>query len=231
MNKPFSLIFGIILVLTGVLLLAANLFWPVAWFYTRLWPLFIVVAGAVLMAVPLLARAHGLGALFIPGTPILATGGILLFTSVTGLWGAWAVLWPFEVLGLAAGFILAALHMRSIWMTLPAVPLGLTGLVLMFCALTGWWESWAVLWTVEPLAIGIMLLIAAGQQRAKALFIAGAIFCTFAGAAFLGMSAILLADWRMFRLAGPVTLVAAGLALLFWGITARQRDLPPTSEA
>ncbi|MFC1879369.1 hypothetical protein ACFLZW_05600 [Chloroflexota bacterium] len=230
MNKRISLYFGIGLILIGGLLLTGSLFRPLVSFYARLWPLFIIAAGVLFMAAPILAHKRGLGALFIPGALILANGGILFFTSITGWWEAWSILWPLEILALAAGFLLAALYMRSIWMTLPAVLIGLNGLVLMFCAVTGWWQAWALLWTVEPLAIGIMLLIAASRSRSRATFITGLIFCVFAGASFLGMGAIMLADWRMLRLAGPISVIAAGLALLFWGITRSQRGLTPASD-
>ena len=228
MKKIFSILFGIGLVLTGGLLLTGALFWPAARFYARLWPLIIIAAGALLTAAPMLARKRSLGVMLIPGILILVNGAILLFTSLTGWWAAWSVLWPFEILALAASFILAALYMRSIWLTLPAVAIGLNGLVLMFCAISGWWEVWTFLWTIEPLAVGVMLLIAASQTRSKGLFVSGMLFCAFAGASFLGMAAIMWADWRMLRLSAPVLLIIAGLAVLFWGIARKQPGLPAT---
>jgi hypothetical protein len=37
--------------------------------------------------------------------------------------------------------------------------------VLQFCALTGLWNAWAVLWTVEPLSVGLSLLAVSAKTR------------------------------------------------------------------
>jgi hypothetical protein len=61
--------------------------------------------------------------------------------------------------------------------------------LLQFCALTGMWEVWAVLWTVEPLAVGLALLAVGGKTRSNRLLVAGLVVCGLAGLALVGMTA------------------------------------------
>jgi len=158
MDKRFSVLASITLILIGGLALACNLAMLVTglsgfhWGPWRLWPLTVVCLGLLFIVPPLLVRGHrGLGGLFIPGVPILATGSILLFASVFDAWGAWEWLWPLEVLAVAVGFLFAAIKMRVVWLLVPAIFIGANGLLLQFCALTRWWGLWAVLWRFGPL--------------------------------------------------------------------------------
>ena len=144
MNRRFSFLVGITLILIGALSLAFTLVMPTLglgvwmWAAWRLWPLVVVAVGLMFVVSPLLVRGRrGLGGLFIPGVPILATGAILLYASVFDAWHAWEWLWPLEVLSIAMGFLLASIYMRSIWLLLPAIFIGANGVVLQFCALTG----------------------------------------------------------------------------------------------
>ena len=152
MGKQLSLLLGIGLVLFGGLALAANLFgqlfgWRPGWVFGLFWPLLVVGVGLAFVIPPLLAHhQRGLGALFIPGMPVLMSGVMLMAANIFNLWWIWEMFWPLEVLALAIGFALAAVWMRVIWLLIPASIIGFNGLVLQFCALTGWWESWAALW-------------------------------------------------------------------------------------
>ena len=121
MNKRVSTLIGIFLVLMGGLLLMSNVVLPLlgirSWYWSvwRLWPTMVVGVGVFFMLIPLLwPHKRGLGTFFIFGAPILATGGVLLFTSIFNVWGAWSWLWPVEVWSVALGFVLAALYMRNV---------------------------------------------------------------------------------------------------------------------
>jgi hypothetical protein len=171
----------------------------------------------------LFRERRGLGGLFIPGLPILTTGGILLFASVLNWWDAWSWLWPLEVLSVAAGFVLAALHMRVIWLLIPAIIIGANGLLFQFCAITGLWDVWAVMWTIEPLSVGVSLLLNGGLRRRPGLMTAGILLCSIGGVGLLGMGAILSVSWIagwwwLFRLVGPAILILAGAFLLLGGL-------------
>jgi hypothetical protein len=236
MNKSFSILVGVLLILMGGTALMFTLGLPMLgwsnweWDAWRLWPLVIVCAGLMFMVSPLLVRGHrGLGGLFIPGTPILATGAILLLASLFRLWYVWVWLWPLEVLALASGFVFAALYMQNIWLVIPAIIIGLNGLVLQFCAITGLWEAWAVLWTIEPLSVGLSLLVVSAKTRSAALFLAGVLLCSLAGLGFAGTTAITFSGWLVFNWIGPAILILSGLALLAWGFLPHASSPKPTA--
>ena len=236
MNKAFSILVGVLLILMGGAALMFTLGLPMlgwgdwGWNSWRLWPMVVVFAGLMFMLSPLLARGQrGLGGLFIPGMPILTTGAILMLASLTHYWRVWEWLWPLEVLSLAAGFFFAALYMRNIWLVIPAIIVGLNGLVLQFCAITGLWQAWAVLWTVEPLSVGLSLLVVSVGKRIPALFVAGVILCSLAGLGFVGMTALTFSGRWMLSWIGPAILVLSGLALLVWGILPRSSAPKPAT--
>ena len=190
-------------------------------FGLRFWPLLIVALGAALVVPPLRVKSErGLGILFIPGIPTVVTGGILLLASVFNVWGIWGWLWPMEVLAVGAGFLAAALHMGVIELIIPGIIVGANGLLFQFCAITGLWGWWAVLWTAEPLVVGLALLIVGIVRHSPALTRIGLVWCAVALGCFALMSTILIGA-RLLRLVGPVVLILAGLAVLGWGLLRR----------
>jgi hypothetical protein len=236
MDKRFSILVGTLLILMGSMALTLTLGLPILgwdlglWGTWQLWPLIVVSVGLLFMLTPLLVRGQrGLGSLFIPGMPILITGAILLLASVLRYWHVWAWLWPLEILALATGFFLAALYMRLIWLTVPAIIIGVNGLVLQFCAFTGLWHLWSVLWTVEPLSVGLSLMVVSIKARSTAVFLAGALLCSLAGIGLVGMTAITLSGWWLLNWIGPAILILTGLALLVWGILPRSSVKPTTA--
>jgi hypothetical protein len=229
-QKRFSVVLGLMLIVLGGISLAANLvgplfgwgmFWWVPW---RIWPLVVVALGLMFVLTPFLVkRRTGWGGMFIPGVPILATGAILLFTSVFDAWGAWAWLWPVEVWSLALGFVVAALYMHNIWLMIPAIIIGANGLLFQFCALTGWWSVWAVLWAIEPLSVGVALLVVNTAKRRRGLLIGGLVLCGIAAISMIGMTAI-LPEWWVLNLLGPALLVGTGFLLLLANVRPRMAE-------
>jgi hypothetical protein len=236
MNKRISILAGLVLILMGALALTFNLVAPMLglnvwrWGTWRFWPLLVVGVGLLFVLPPFLVRGRrGLGGLFISGVPILTTGGILLLASVFDTWGVWAYLWPLEILALALGFVFAAIYMRLVWLLIPAIVVGLNGLVLQFCALTGLWSVWAVLWTIEPLAVGLALLVVSVVKRSGGLFVAGLILCGLAGVGLIGMTAVVSA-WWLPNLLGPALLIFIGFLLLLSSVIRRSPAPEPAVE-
>lgn len=223
MNKRVSTLVGLFLILMGGLLLLSNVVLPLfgirSWYWSvwRLWPMIVVGVGAFFMLIPLMwPRKRGLGAFFIFGAPVLATGGILLFTSALNVWGAWEWLWPAEVWSVALGFALAALYMRNVWLMIPAIIIGMNGALFQFCALTGWWEVWSVLWTIEPLSVGLALLFVHFFKHRPGLLLAGTILCAIAAVGLIGMLGLvaLRPGWWVLNMIGPALLIGIGVLLL-----------------
>ncbi len=224
MKLKSSTLIGILLILFGALVLGGNLLaattgFRIQWFKVwRFWPVFVIMLGLMLTAAPLLWREkRGLGALYIPGLPILVTGGILFLASTLNNWAIWSFLWPMEVLALALGFTFAAVTTQLIGLAVPAIIIGLNGLVLQFCAITGYWSAWSFLWAIEPLAIGLVLVMFSLKYHNKATFVVGASFCGFALVAFVGMIVLTFTGWWAFRYIGPAMLVAGGILLIVLG--------------
>jgi hypothetical protein len=225
MSKKLSIFTGIGLVIFGALILAGNFVFPMLgirfrwWQFWRWWPIIVISIGLLITAIPFLARGRrGLGSLFIPGIPILVTGGILLFCSLFDAWGSWEFLWPLEPLALGLGFTFSALWMRSVGLAFPAIIIGLNGLVLAFCNITGWWEAWGVLWTIEPSAVGLALLLAGVRKSNKSVVAVGLGLCGFAAVAAVGMSVILLSGWWLFRFLWPVAIILIGVTVIGLGM-------------
>ena len=212
-ERSLSLIFGLALVAIGIISLLGNtILTTQAW---RLWPLTVIIAG-IALTIPgffgMLRR--GFGSFFIPGIPVLTTGGILLFASLFDRWNVWGIAWPLEVLGLALGFALAAIFMRVAGLAIPAVIIGVNGLMLAFCNLTGLWSAWAILWPIEPPAIGLGLLIVGVFNRSAGVKLAGMILTGIAGAGFFIASFISVLNGSLLRFAAPGLLILSGLILV-----------------
>lgn len=227
MEKRLANAIGIVLVISGAMALVYNPVLPIIRMRGGLYIAGVAVftVGLALGLLPFVARQHrGLGALFIPAAPILATSAILFATAALSRWTSWEALWPLEILAVALGCALAGIYCRSVWFGIPAILIGMNGLILAFCNITGEWGAWSVLWAAEPMAVGLVFLLIAARQRSKVLALIGLAFCGFAWVAFEGMIALTSFDVRLFRIGGAATLIAIGLALL--GLNASRAGEP-----
>ena len=212
-ERSLSLIFGLALVAIGAISLLGNTLMAMqAW---RLWPLTVIIAGIALTIPGFFGlKRRGFGSFFISGIPVLTTGGILLFASLFDRWNVWELAWPLEVLGLAVGFALAAIFMRVAGLAIPAMIIGVNGLMLAFCNLTGLWGSWAILWPIEPLSIGLGLLILGVVKRSSGTKLAGLILTGIAGGGFFIASFISMFNDTFLRFAVPGMLLLCGVILV-----------------
>jgi len=239
MKKQTITLVGLGMVLFGLLALLASLFMPTLGMrlmqrgLQRIWPALVVNLGLAMCVLPLLVRhRRGLGGMYIPGVPVLITGTLLFAASVLNWWRIWTWLWPLEVLAVAAGFLAAAAYMRVIWLLIPALVVGANGLLMQFCAITGLWNAWAVMWTIEPLSVGLALLIIGAQKRRRALMAVGLGMSLASGLATMGMLALVpvgaaRAGWWLIRAAGPALLIVIGILLVVQGLT---RDTAPEQD-
>ena len=88
MNNKAGIIVGVILILLGLLFLAAQIapdyfqFWD--------WPVIIIGLGGVFLVWAILSRTGGLA---VPGSILAGIGGILYYQNLTGDWQSWAYIW------------------------------------------------------------------------------------------------------------------------------------------
>ncbi len=212
-----SAIVGIAFVAIGVIALFGNGLFPLlgfaTWGLASLWPLIVLGIGASFICAPFMVGKRGMAGMFIPGAPIMMTGIILLIASMFNYWSIWAWAWPLELVALSIGFIMAALGLQTRELFIPAIIIGANGLIFLACTVTGWWEAWSIIWTLEPLAVGIALLFTGSITENAGLRKAGWILCLIAGVAAVIMIAILSTIGISFIGSGILILLGVGLLL------------------
>lgn len=224
MQKILTILTGLSLLLFGVCALAGNLLLPglgirLTWLEPwRYWPLIVLGVGTLFFMLGLFSiRKPGFGAFFIPAIPINVTGALLFVASLFDMWQIWSFGWAFVVLGLAVGFLFASVATRNLYLGIPAIVLGANGLVLSFCSITGLWSWWSVLWTIEPLVVGLVLMLIAFKSGSPAVKIIGAAISGFALLTLFLAVSMSFMNGLGFRLLLPVLLFVVGGLLLARG--------------
>ncbi len=218
---------GLILIMLGVAALMHTMILPLfgveagLW---RLWPLLVAGVGFAFVLTPFAVRKkRGLGMMFIPGVPIVMVSGLLFVSSLFNWWSSWELFWPLIIIALAVGFAAAAIQARVVWLFIPAIILGANGLVFQFCSLTGWWGLWSVLWTIEPLSVGLALIFLSMLTKRQGLMTAGLVVTAVAGIGFSIMTMV-LSGWA--AILGAITLIITGSALLLNNMRQQNEYLP-----
>ena len=86
-----------------------------------------------------------------------------------------------------------------------------------------------MLWTIEPLSLGLAFLIVNLRQRSRGLFVAGVILCAVAGIGLIGMTAI-FPRWILINALGPAILLIVGILMLVSSLVRRPAAPEPASE-
>jgi hypothetical protein len=220
MNQKVSAMIGTMLILLGGVFMLINMAIPAAgaWIW-QTWPLFVVAAGIGFMLVPFFFRQEKwTGVFFIPGTPILTAGLLLLGSSVLNGWEIWGWAWSLLIVAVAAGLILAALTTRILWMGVPAILLAATGLFLGYCAVTGNWSDWAWLWGLEVAALGLMILAVGFLAKNVVVRTVGWSFAGFGAFAATIMMALVGGNSRYMAFVSAGILILGGIALVAGGL-------------
>jgi hypothetical protein len=214
-----SLIAGSILIGLGVLALFVSLsginLWTMSW---RWWPTVIIGFGALIALLPIFIRKRWMGLLFVAAAPIIATGVLLLISMTSGQWFLWARWWPIEVLSVALGFLLAAIYAREAWLLVPAIFIGVNGGLFLFNMWYGQWYLWKVLWILQPLALGVALLLVGVIKHSGVTLGFGFALCGLSIFFSALMSPIFRDTAQLTGSLGAVTLIAMGGALLLWNM-------------
>ncbi len=163
------------------------------------------------------------------GRPVLALGlialGILVFFGqLTGLGGMFSTLWPLLVVvpGLAFLYFAYTGDKHVAGLAVPGTVITGTGLILFYQNITGHWASWAYIWTLYPLFVGLALRFMAqrtgdeGTQKASSILMRIGAVGFIIGAIFFEL--MIFGHGGVFgNLALPIVLVALGGFLLMSG--------------
>ena len=172
------------------------------------------------------------------GIMLLGFGGLFLLAQVTqgigsvlGIPLGWRALWPAIVLLVGVALWLPII----IWwdrranvagLAVPGTIVTMNGLILLYQNLTGDWGSWAYMWALEPIAIGLglYLLYLLMDRSARGLLVAAGIVGGI-GLVFFLVLASVFGGW--IRFLAPTVLIAIGLLVVMRGIQARgESDVP-----
>jgi len=123
--------------------------------------------------------------------------------------------WPFIIIGLGAIFLIWAILSGAGGLAVPGSILAGLGGILYYQNLTGDWQSWAYVWSLIPVFVGLGVIIGGIINRrlkqdlssGLTLIVIGAILFFIFGTSF-GLDAQLSRYW-------PVLLIVLGLASIF----------------
>lgn len=163
------------------------------------------------------------------GRPVLATGlialGVLvLIGQLTGFGGMFSTLWPLFVVvpGLAFLYFAYTGSKNTAGLAVPGTVITGTGLILFYQNITGHWESWAYIWTLYPLFVGVALRFMAqrtgddGTYKASGILTKIGAIGFIIGAVFFEL--IVFEHGGIFgNLALPIVLIAIGGFILMSG--------------
>jgi hypothetical protein len=93
-----------------------------------------------------------------PAIALIGLGVLLLVGQIFG-GGALAMLWPLFIVAPGAFFLYIAStgEGKSVGMAVPGAVISGTGAILFYQNLTGHWESWAYIWTLYSVFVGLAL--------------------------------------------------------------------------
>jgi hypothetical protein len=133
----------------------------------------------------------------------------------------WRILWPMFVItpGLLLFMGMAAGGRQAAPLSIPGSIVTMTGLILLFDSITGYWRSWAYAWTlIFPTAVGIGLLIYESRTGPETRRRSGRTWLTVGLFMFIALGAffeLIVFRGRGAGLAWSILLIVAGLYLLF----------------
>lgn len=136
--------------------------------------------------------------------------GILLLMGLDKLWPLFILLPGLGILALAYS------ENKSLApMSVPGMLISGTGGMLLFQAVTGYWESWAFAWTLYGVFFGLGLMIMGERMEVRDLRTIGRWFAIISGVAFAGLGGIfMIATSSLIRLLFVVACFAIGMKLL-----------------
>lgn len=167
----------------------------------------------------------GLGLILFGLLALLANATFTLFGFNLHWWQIWR-LWPLLVIGLGGLLVLPVVLVRGQRgigaLFIPAVPVLVTGGVLLYASFFDAWGVWAYLWPLEVISLAIGFILAALYGRLSWLAFPGVIIGSL-GLAFLFSS--LTGWWAAWSVLWTVLPLSVGLAFAAVGVLEHSRTL------
>jgi hypothetical protein len=176
------------------------------------------------------------GALYV-GVLLIALGILFMFTQVAGTllspWGlrfGWSQMWPFTILFVGFAFWLPIVlwwdrRQQVAGLAIPATIITANGLLLLYQNLTGDWDSWAYMWALEPISVGLgLLFLYFLSVRQPGLLTAAAIVCGI-GLFFFAIFASIFGG--VLRILGPAALILIGILIMLNAVNRRAKGGMP----
>jgi len=173
------------------------------------------------------SQRNGLGAFLLIGLGVLFLAGQLFNFNV---WEIVGFSWP--VLVMIPGVIFLALAVagdrKMAGFAVPGMVITGTGAILWFQNYTDYWQSWAYIWTLYPVFVGLALMFMGRRTASEKEFNSGRGLVTFGAVAFLvaaGVFEFLIfqGNSSIVQYLLPLVLIGAGGFMLL-----RQRVAPET---
>ena len=97
------------------------------------------------------------------GILLIAAGFLFLVAQMTGRWIGWAGMWPFLILLVGAAFWMPIFiwwerRQQLAGLAMPGTIIMTNGLILLAQNVTGKWGTWSYLWTMELIAVPVVVL-------------------------------------------------------------------------
>jgi peptidoglycan/LPS O-acetylase OafA/YrhL len=154
---------------------------------------------------------------------LIGVGALFLLGQVTDF-DVFGFIWPFFVILPGAAFLFAAFNgdKNAAGLAVPGALVTGTGGILLYQNMTGHWESWAYIWALYPVFLGLALTYVGRRTDNEGTYKAGRGFVRWGGIAFIVMwaifeLAIFSGDRPFGHLLLPLVLIGAGVILLFRG--------------
>lgn len=161
----------------------------------------------------------------IAGVGLIAVGGMFLFAQVTGI-NFLGVAWPLLVLIPGLVFLVIALRSdneETAGLIFPGIVVTGTGVILSYQNMTNHWESWAYIWTLYPVFVGMAMRFVGYRTQNPEVARVGKVMMLVGTTAFVGLAAL----FELFIFNGgsigiiapliPVVMIGAGVFLLVRG--------------
>jgi hypothetical protein len=151
---------------------------------------------------------------------------------LTGI-GFLGALWPFFVLGPGAVFLYYAITGDSskAGLAVPGAMITGTGAILFYQNLTGHWTSWAYIWALYPVFLGLALVFVGRRTHNERTLHTGDGFVKWGLLGFIGLWAlfelfIFGGNSQLITVLVPLALIAAGVVLLTRNRTSNKPKSP-----